>query len=141
MAASSRSSLSSVCMHFLKVLSCICLKLPSYLFYGEPLSFSIARLGEQQFCLHLTYHLHDFVNLDHILPQVSPLQIDKSQPFALPWQGRWLILGFFFVALLSPFLCKLLCVLEMGRPEMSQPSSCGCTRALYGGKMTPSALF
>lgn len=98
-AASSQSSLSSVCVCTFKknVLSHICLKLSSYLFYWVPLSFSTAGFGEQQFCLRLIYHLHDLINLDHILPQVSPLQIAKSQPFARSQQGRWLILIFFLL--------------------------------------------
>lgn len=63
-------------------------------FTRASLHFSVAGFGEQQFCLHLIYHLHDFVNFNHILPQMS-LCIDKSQSFALSWQGRWLILGLF----------------------------------------------
>lgn len=73
---------------------------------------------------------------------MSSLQIVKSQPFALSLQGSWLIPGLFWLPFsLCSFANSSAIILEIGRSKTSQPSSCGCTRILCGGKMTPSALF
>lgn len=138
MAPSSQKVCYPVYVHnvFLKVGLCICLKLPSYLLYGAFLSFSSAGF-EQQFC----FHLHAFANLKYTLPQVSSLQMNKSQPFALSLQGSCLIPGLFLLPFsLCSFANSFAILLEMGSPNTSQPSSCECTRVLCGGKMTPSLV-
>lgn len=137
-AASSQKVCCPLCVYniFLKVGLCICLKLPSSLLYGS-LRFSSAGF-EQQFC----FHVHAFVNLKYTLSQVSSLQIDTSQSFTLSLQGSWLIPRLFLLPFsLCSFTNSFAILLEKGKPKTSQPSSCGYTRVLCGGKMTPSAWF
>lgn len=64
-----------------QVVQCMCFKLIYYYFQLMPFPPYTVRFDDQQFCIQLIYHFHDFINLDCISlkhPWPSPLQTEEE---------------------------------------------------------------